>query len=321
VVLTDFEQRAALEIYPHIQSSLTVLPETFEAFHRLGIGVDSMNLRAAAEPSHLKKYSLVWIPAATALDNAEVVAALQDFAQGGGVIVITPFTAYTDENGIFRGDGFAANLRELAGGLVRTIRWMGSNSALSVEWKGGGGAVVAPVPQNAGPAHAALKGGATSAAAIPKGGATSAGAALKGGAAPTGFSSVGLDGYCEFLEVDSVAVTIARFKCDQPILDGRPAATQRDLGHGRVVKLAFWPGDDHLLRLIRQLAPQRETLLAAPVAKGVLAVPRADKSLFVVNTTGHEMPIQLARGTQDRLTATRLSPPVKLKPFQVLWLE
>ena len=166
VVLTDFDQRAALEIYPHITSSLTVLPQCFDALHRLGIGVDSMNLATAAVPANLKKYSLVLIPAATALDNPQVTASLRDFAQGGGVVVITPFTSYTDKDGIFRGDGFAANLRELTGGVVRTVRWMGSGNSPSparthafgfgsssltsslgpeVEWKGGGLSGFSPV--------------------------------------------------------------------------------------------------------------------------------------------------------------------------------
>ena len=48
VALTDFEQRAALEIYPHIKSSPSVLPQSFDALHRLGIGVDSMNFPKAA---------------------------------------------------------------------------------------------------------------------------------------------------------------------------------------------------------------------------------------------------------------------------------
>ncbi len=48
VALTDFDQRAALEIYPHIKPSPTVLPQSFDALHRLGIGVDSMNIPTAA---------------------------------------------------------------------------------------------------------------------------------------------------------------------------------------------------------------------------------------------------------------------------------
>src|SRR5208282_4678961 len=129
VVLTDFDQRAALEIYPHIPASLTVLPQCFDALHRLGIGVDSMNLATAATPANLKKYSLVLVPAATAMENAQVTASLLEFTQGGGAVIITPFTSYTDKDGIFRNDGLAANLRELTGGLVRTIRWMGSTSS------------------------------------------------------------------------------------------------------------------------------------------------------------------------------------------------
>jgi hypothetical protein len=281
VALTDFEQRATLEVYPHIKSSLSVLPQSFEALHRLGIGVDSMNLVTAQDPSNLEKYSLVLIPAATAMDNPRVTAALKGFAQGGGVVMITPFTAYTDENGIFRADGFAANLRELTGGLVRTIRWMGSAEARGrkgpeVEWRGGGMA---------------------------------------------GTSPVGLDGYCEFLEVDPEAELLATFKSEQAILDGRPAVTQRKLGRGVVVKLGFWPKDDSLLRLIRQLISHGGDFLSAPVPAGVLAVPHTDNSIFIVNTTGREMAIELSRATSDRFSDTKLSGKAQLKPFQVLWLD
>jgi len=281
VALTDFEQRTALEIYPHIKPSPAVLPQTFDALHRLGIGVDSMNLPKAASASNLMKYSLVLVPAATALDNGRVTAALQDFVQGGGVVVITPFTAYMDENGVFRGDGFAANLRELTGGLVRTIRWMGGEAAgqrkdPAVEWKGGG---------------------------------------------VVGMSPVGLEGYCEFMEVDPVVETIATFRSHQPILNGKPAVTQRKLGRGTVVKFGFWPGDDSFLRLIRQLVPDSQAWLAAPLPAGVLAVPRLDNSLFVVNTTRQEMLVPLARGAKDRLSETALNGTIKLNPFQVLWLE
>ena len=281
VALTDFDQRATLEVYPHIKPSLSVLPRSFDALHRLGMGVDSMNLATAENPSNLEKYSLVLIPAATAMDNPRVTAALKDFAQGGGVVLITPFTAYTDENGIFRSDGFAANLKELTGSLVRTVRWMGSGEAsgrkgAEVEWKGG---------------------------------------------EMTGSSPVGLDGYCEFLEVVPEAESIATFKSEQAILNGRPAATQRKLGQGVVVKLGFWPGDDSLMRLIRQLIPDREGMLGAPAPAGVLAVPRTDNSMFIINTTSREMAIELSKAASDRFSGTRLSGKTQLKPFQVLWLE
>ncbi len=280
VALTDFEQRAALQIYPHIKSSPSILPQGFDALHRLGIGVDSMNFPNAAAASNLAKYSLVLVPVATALDNPKVAAALESFAQGGGVVVITPFTAYMDENGVFRGDGFAANLRGLTGGLVRTVRWMGSEPVgqrkdPEVEWNGAGVA---------------------------------------------GISPVGLEGYCEFMEIDPGAEIIATFKSRQSILNGKPAAIQKKHGRGTVVKLGFWPDDDSFLRLIRQLLPDIRSLLAAPVPAGVLAVPHTDDSLFIVNTTRQTMPVQLARGSKDRISGGTLSGTARLDPFQVVWL-
>ena len=281
VVLTDFDQRTALEIYPHIKPSLSVLPQTFDALHRLGLGVDTMNGLAAENLSNLQKYQLMMIPAATALDNPRVTAALKAFTEGGGVVIITPFTAYQDEDGIFRGDGFAANLKVLTGGLVRTNRWLGpvspgAKSGLQVEWTGGG---------------------------------------------MSGTSPVGLDRYCEFMEVGPEAEVVAKFRSDQAILEGRPAATLRKLGRGAVVKLGFWPGDDSLLSLIRHLVPDAESTLSAPVPAGVLAIPRTDNSTFIINTTSQEMPIELSRLAQDRLSAAKFSGKTILKPFQVLWLE
>jgi beta-galactosidase GanA len=88
-----------------------------------------------------------------------------------------------------------------------------------------------------------------------------------------------------------------------------------------VVKLGFWPSDDSFLRLIRQLVPDSQTLLAAPLPAGVLAVPHLDNSLFIVNTTRQEMPVQLARGAKDRLSETAVKGATNLGPFQVVWLE
>jgi len=281
VALTDFDQRAALEIYPHILPSRSLLPQAFDALHRLGIGVDTMNGSAAENLAHLQKYRLVMIPAATALDNPRVTAALKAFAEGGGVVVITPFTAYTDQDGIFRGDGFAANLQPLTGGLVRTNRWMGPAgkgvpAGPQVEWTGAG---------------------------------------------MSGSSPVGLDGYCEFIDVGPEAEVVACFRSDQAIFEARPAATLRKLGQGVVVKLAFWPGDDSLLSLIRRLVPEREGILSAPLPAGVLAIPRTDNSTFILNTTSEKKTIELRRLAKDRLSAGNFSGMTILKPYQVVWLE
>jgi beta-galactosidase len=281
VVLTDFDQRAALEVYPHIKASLSVLPQTFEALHRLGIGVDCMNLASAADdPARLEKYSLVLIPAATALDGPRVAASLNRFVEGGGILVITPFTAYTDWNGIFCGDGFAANLKQLTGGLVRTIRWMGpaentGQKSQEVEWQEG---------------------------------------------EMSGTSPVGLDGYCELMEVDTGVAVIAKFRSEQPILDAKPAVTRRKLGRGSVFKLGFWPADDSLLRLLRQLMPSDDTFLAAPLPAGVLAVPRADNSMFIINTTGKNQAVHLTKPARDRISGINRREEADLKPYEVLWL-
>jgi hypothetical protein len=130
-----------------------------------------------------------------------------------------------------------------------------------------------------------------------------------------------LDGYCEFLEVSPEAEVLATFQSDQAILQDRPAATQRKLGRGVVVKLGFWPEVDTLMRLIRHFVPDPEGVLSAPVPAGVLAVPRSDNSMFIINTTSQEMVIAVRTTAQDRLSAAKLTGKVLLKPFQVLWLE
>ena len=137
----------------------------------------------------------------------------------------------------------------------------------------------------------------------------------------TGASPVGLDGYCEFMEVGPDAEVLASFTSDQPILEGRPAATQKRLGRGVVVKLGFWPDVDSLMGLIRHFVPDPEGVLSAPVPSGVLAVPRTDNSMFIINTTSQEMMIAVRTTAQDRLSAAKLTGKALLKPFQVLWLE
>jgi beta-galactosidase len=288
-ILTDFDQRAALDVYPHVKGSNALLPESFDALHRLGIGVDSLNLAAAAIRSNLKNYSLVLIPAATALDDPAVTASLLEFARDGGVVIVTPFTSYMDKDGIFRSDGFASNLWDLTRCVVRTVRWMGATG-----WKGKENSFSSKSPSGT-----EVEWRAKSLAE---------------------FKSVGLEGFCEFLEVDAAAEKIGVFKSDQAILNGRPAVTQRRLGEGTVVKLAFWPGDDALLRLINQLAHRPGSLLGAPVSRGVVAIPHTDNSLFVVNTAGYEMEVQLARTCADRLSGTTVEGKAKLQPYQVWWL-
>ena len=280
-VLTDFDNRAALEIYPHIPNSRSVFTGTFAALHRLGIGTDTVNSNQAEDPEYLRKYDLLVLAAATALDNAAAVESMHQYVLQGGVLIVTPFTAYMDRNGVFRGDGFGANLAGLTGAVVRTVRWTGSpeqgnKPQLSATWSGG------PV---------------------------------------SGRSPVGLNGYMEYLEIDGPDTsTIAAFTSDQPIVDGKPAATLRKLGRGQVIKLAFWPADDSFLTLISNLCPGARNLLADPLPDGVLAVPRTDNSLFVINGTSRPQPCSLRSDSQDRITQRTVPQRVTLKPYETLWL-
>ena len=126
-ILTDFNQRAALEIYKHTTSSPRVLPEAFDALHRLGIGVDSIAVDQAVLPGRLAQYSLLVIPAATALDNPALPSVLKTYVENGGNVVVTPFTAYMSWDGVFRKGG-CANLAELTGASARTARRMGTSA-------------------------------------------------------------------------------------------------------------------------------------------------------------------------------------------------
>lgn len=281
VVLTDFDQRAALEIYPHTHGSQALLAESFDAFHRLGVGVDSMNLRDAEDAKRLKKYSLVVISAATALDGTALPIALKQYVEAGGNVLITPFTAYQSWDGVFRRDGFGANLAELTGVRVRTARKMGTSADPGrkdqhVAWMGSG---------------------------------------------MTGSSPVGVAGYCEIMEVQPEAETFARFQSEEPLLNGRPAATRRKLGKGAAFKLAFWPKDDSVARLIREIMHDPKCPLAATAPPGVQAVPRTDGSMFMINTTSNPLRVELSRAVSDRISGRKLDGVTQMKGYEILWVE
>lgn len=275
-VVTDFDQRAALQAYAHVASSNRILPQVFDALHRLGIGTDSLSVERASAAGTLSRYKLVVIPAATALDNERFAAALKVYVEGGGRVVLTPFTAYQSWDGVFRKDGFGANLAEITGAVARTARRMGTaadagRSDQHVSWMGG-------------------------------------------------TSPVGIDGFCEYLDVRPGTEVIGRFRSDEPLLEGQPAATRRPLGKGQAVKLAFWPKDDSALRLFRELAGS-PGLLPDAAPEGFQAVPRSDGSLFVINTTPRAGTVRLARPASDRFSGRALRGELELKPFEVLWLE
>ena len=281
-VLTDFDQRAALEVYPHAPDSREVIVQSFDALHRLGVGVDALNSVRSADVKTLRNYQLVILPAATALDGDSVPSALKSFVEAGGNVLITPFTAYQSWDGVLRGDGFGANLRSLDGVLVRTARRVNTSLAetrtapFHVQWSGVPGLSSSPV---------------------------------------------GVDGFCEVMETDPDTEVIAQFQASDGLLAGKPAATRRRLGKGTVLKLGFWPKDESVLTLIRQLLPQTDSLLAAAVPAGVQAVPRQDGSLFIINTSRVPAPVSLRRAAFDIPSGTKFTGDVQLKGFEVLWLR
>jgi beta-galactosidase len=275
-VITDFDQRAALSVYKHVPSSQKVLTQVFDALHRSGLGADSLSVEEASKPARLKEYSLVVIPAATALDSASLPKALESFVSNGGNVIISPFTAYQDWDGVFRRDGFGANLASLTGVVVRTARRMGTAADKGredhkVKWL-------------------------------------------------DEMSPVGLDGYCEYMDVSKDAEVVGRFVSDEPVLNNQPAVTVRKLGKGSVWKLAFWPGDDSLVKLVRQLGGTTSRL-ATPLQAGLQAVPRTDGSLFIINTTASAAPVLLMGPATDRLSGRKFDKSLTIDAFGVLWLE
>lgn len=127
-VFTEFDQRTALHVYPHSPSSKHLLPLAVDALHRLGIGTDTINSRIADDPKKLRQYDLIVVPAATALEDPKITAALESFVRDGGKLIILPWTAFQHVDGVFRNDGFAANLGGISGAVVRTIRCLGSSA-------------------------------------------------------------------------------------------------------------------------------------------------------------------------------------------------
>jgi len=281
VVLTDLDNRAALEIYPTVPGSRSVFTDTFAALHRLGIGTDTINTARAEHLENLKKYDLLVLAAATAFDNHAAVESMHQYVLQGGTLIVTPFTAYMDTNGIFRGDGFAANLAALTGVLARTVRWTGSpergnKQQFSVSWND-------PL---------------------------------------SGRSPVALDGYMEYLEITAQDTKIiAVFSSDQRIVDGHAAATLRRLGRGQVIKLGFWPADDSFLTLLTTACPSIRSPLAGLLPDGVLAVPRTDRSLFVINATSRPQPCSFRAPAIDRITRRTISARTTLAPYETLWTE
>jgi beta-galactosidase GanA len=123
------------------------------------------------------------------------------------------------------------------------------------------------------------------------------------------------------MEVRPEAQVIARFESGESYLNGRPAATVRKMGDGMVFRLAFWPGDDSLVRLMSHLAGGPSAPLKFHVPPGVIAVPRTDGSMFLVNTGERPVTIPLTRAATDQVSGEKVPAQFSLRAFGVAWLE
>jgi len=88
-------------------------------------------------------------------------------------------------------------------------------------------------------------------------------------------------------------------------------------------KLAFWPGDDLLVDLLAGSfsgTERKPFALAKPLPAGLLAVPRADGSMWVINTSASAKPLSLSASCHDRVTQRKVAEESELAPFEVVWL-
>jgi beta-galactosidase len=124
-ILTDFDQRAAHWTYPYTAGDVgeTATTEYFEAFHRLGIGVDQLSATQARNADRLETYDIIVVSAASVLDEKDVLGSLKSFVQRGGTIIVTPLTANFTADGTLRRDLAAKGLAGLTGTGVRS-EWL-----------------------------------------------------------------------------------------------------------------------------------------------------------------------------------------------------
>ena len=91
----------------------------------------------------------------------------------------------------------------------------------------------------------------------------------------------------------------------EAFVNGKAAATRKKVGKGSVIKLAFWPKDDSIVKLMRQFVPVGARF-RVPVLAGVQVVPRSDGSMFFINTTSKPAIIKLAKAAVERISGREL---------------
>lgn len=279
-IYTSFDQRSAIQLIEHVKGSPKIVSDCFDAVHRMGYGVDALNDARMKDPAQLKKYSLILLPAATILEDPEIIQSLETYVQQGGRLIITPLTDYITKDALFQ-QTLGGHLASLTGTTVRTTRLFSGSTAVDYEaptvvWKG----------------MDTLK-----------------------------TSGLQYDGLAEFFSVQDNAEVVATFNSSETVINQHPAAVKHNLGAGKVLKLAFMPDVQTLASLINQFVPNKQTIIVGLAPEGVHIVPRADKSVFIINTSPSQEKLTLHQVMKDRVTGTAVQTQLLLKAYQVLWLE
>jgi beta-galactosidase len=281
-VITDFDQRSALATYPNTPSSRVILRDSFQCGHRLGLGVDGLNVTDAATAQNLERYRFIILAADSCLNGNASSSAISSFVQNGGNVLVTPFNGYQSWDGIFTEGGLGANCRSFTGVTVYSARRTASST------------------EN-GPAMAK---------------------AVWDKDIPLPPTPISMDSFWEALDVETGVEILARFEGEEEFFKGKPAVARKRIGKGGITKLAFWPTEDALLTIAEKLMLVRpHPLLSGAVPSSVHAVPRSDGSLFLINTGKTPQDLPLVGPSIDRLNGRKLVPGSRLDGYGVLWLE
>jgi beta-galactosidase GanA len=265
------------------------LAEAFDAFHRNGIGVDAINPVRAMDYDNLKNYKILVIAAAPCLDGNALKPAIKQFVENGGTLIVTPFTGYQTWDGVFRSIGFASDLTDLTGTLVRTVRLLSQPATESTTL-------------NKAESNIENKTAWINTWKIEP-------------------LRIGMAGFSEIMEIQPDVEVIARFSTNEDIMNKLPALTLKNLGKGRVYKFAFWPSDNNFTKFIQVIAQDANLYLKQSFPEGVQGVPRTDQSFFIINTLNKKINVSLAKTMSDRITNAQRKNNFELKPYEIVWLE
>ena len=234
----------------------------------------------ASDSKLLRQYKIVVLAADCTLGGSALITALTDFVSHGGQLFVTPLNACQSWDGVFIEGALGQELRSLTGTRVQAMERTNISEGQ------------AQAPMSVG-LHAS---GSTS---IP----------------------LALEGYWEDLLVDEGVEVLARFQALDKTLDGRPSMTRRKIGTGAVTKIAFWPKEDGSLELFQATCDAHtHPSLAGAASSALQTVPRADNSLFLVNTSHLPQGLRLTASMFDRLTSTRVPAEATMPPYAVWWL-